>query len=256
MQAMRITRFLLLVGLGCLNAGCALLNDATHLVAYKASESIENCWEQQRNRRWAQEAWTKQQQVQPVEASADYADGFVDGFSEFLYAGGNGDPPVLPPKKYRHLRYQTPEGYQAIEDWFAGYRHGVAVAKEKGFRELVTGPSSLRTAATTGQVPNGMVLNQAPNFQLIGEGVSPGASGETVSPKAATGPSPVKILPPPTILPLPQGPPPAQLGEPAPFRSDPGSSIPPTVNPSGERMPADGVSPDRSDAGPSVPAKE
>ena len=63
---MRITRFLLLVGLGCLNAGCALLNDATHLVAYKASESIENCWEQQRNRRWAQEAWTKQQQVQPV----------------------------------------------------------------------------------------------------------------------------------------------------------------------------------------------
>src|SRR5207237_1248141 len=70
--------------------------------------------------------------------------GFKEGFAEFLYQGGDGEPPPLPPQKYRSIRYQTPEGYQAVEAWFAGYRHGAAEARKSGQRELVTGPSALR----------------------------------------------------------------------------------------------------------------
>src|SRR5207253_39443 len=53
-------------------------------------------------------------------------------------------PPPLPPACYRAVRYQTPEGYRAIEDWFGGFRHGVAAAREGGYRDYVTGPSSFR----------------------------------------------------------------------------------------------------------------
>jgi hypothetical protein len=48
----------------------------------------------------------------------------------------------LPPRHYRALKYQSPKGYQAIEDWFDGYRFGVGVAWDSGCRELVTGPAS------------------------------------------------------------------------------------------------------------------
>ena len=50
--------------------------------------------------------------------------GFQDGFADFLYAGGNGEPPVVPPWYYRRTVYETPEGLASTEEWFAGYRHG------------------------------------------------------------------------------------------------------------------------------------
>ena len=31
-----------------------------------------------------------------------------------------------------------------IEDWFEGFRHGAAVARDGGYRKFVTGPSSLQ----------------------------------------------------------------------------------------------------------------
>ena len=34
-----------------------------------------------------------------------------------------------PPSKYRELQYQSPMGYLAIEQWYAGYQHGAAAAE-------------------------------------------------------------------------------------------------------------------------------
>ena len=75
--------------------------------------------------------------------SVDYRRGFVDGFADYLYAGGSGEPPVVPPWRYRKASYETPEGYAAIEDWFAGFRHGANVALASGLRNLVVLPVAL-----------------------------------------------------------------------------------------------------------------
>src|SRR5205814_477965 len=104
--------------------------------------------EMKRNRRWAESAWCEYTSwsgggTKGVHHSTDYADGFKDGYAEYLYRGGDGEPPLVAPLRYRHTRYQTPQGYQAIEDWFAGYRHGASVARDTGVRRFITGPSGL-----------------------------------------------------------------------------------------------------------------
>jgi integrase len=41
----------------------------------------------------------------------------------------------------------SPQTQASAEDWFAGFRHGAAEAREGGYRQWVTGPSSLRSMA-------------------------------------------------------------------------------------------------------------
>jgi hypothetical protein len=75
--------------------------------------------------------------------SEDYRKGFKAGFADYVLFGGTGDPPVVPPRHYWQNHYQTPEGYQAIQDWYAGFRHGSLVAMEGGYRQYVPVPTSL-----------------------------------------------------------------------------------------------------------------
>src|SRR5262245_745607 len=122
---MRVPFALWVSGLALLSPGCVLVTDATHLVAYKTSQSWNEYWERSRNRTWARAAWDEVRAADPQHPySDDYALGFADGFETYLYKGGTGEPPPMAPPRYRKLRYQTAEGYRAIEDWFAGYRHG------------------------------------------------------------------------------------------------------------------------------------
>jgi hypothetical protein len=80
----------------------------------------------------------------PGKPSEDYAHGFKAGFAEFLFRGGDGEPPLMPPLRYRDIRYQNERGYSAVQDWFAGYRHGSTLAHDSGARKWITGPSSLQ----------------------------------------------------------------------------------------------------------------
>jgi hypothetical protein len=92
----------------------------------------------------AAEAWNDYRDAHSdIPYSTDFADGFRDGFADYLYAGGNGEPPLLPPPCYRSIHYQTAQGFQAKEDWFAGFRQGAAIAQAGGYRQWITGPSSL-----------------------------------------------------------------------------------------------------------------
>jgi hypothetical protein len=75
--------------------------------------------------------------------SAEYADGFVDGYANYLDKGGTGDAPALPPRRYWRTHYRTPEGRLAVEDYFAGYRAGAAAAIASGFRVTATVATSL-----------------------------------------------------------------------------------------------------------------
>jgi hypothetical protein len=62
--------------------------------------------------------------------SNDYADGFSDGYVEYLFGGGTGEPPPVPQRHYWNGRYQTLEGQQAIDHWFAGCRQGASAGQE------------------------------------------------------------------------------------------------------------------------------
>jgi hypothetical protein len=159
---MRVHLALGIIGLSLLSPGCALVTDATHLLVYEANKSYNDHRERSRNRRWANAAWDEVRQSEPGHPySDDYAWGFKEGFANYLYRGTPEPPPVAPPR-YRTLRYQTPEGYRAVEDWFAGYRRGVDVAQKGGYRQWITGPSALRVALPTPLEVPGPVHPAAP----------------------------------------------------------------------------------------------
>lgn len=129
-------------------SGCALVRDAVSLSCYQVRENIEDCRESKRNRQWANDAWDRlAASGAPCAGSEDYEAGYKDGFSHYLLRGGTGEPPALPPKHYRAMKYQDAAGYAAIESWFAGYRHGAADAAAGGYRRWVTGPTSTVASA-------------------------------------------------------------------------------------------------------------
>lgn len=65
----------------------------------------------------------------------EYALGFRDGFVDYVYAGGAGQPPPVPPRKFWNVAWRTPAGAAGAEQWFAGYRHGAQSARNGGYRE-------------------------------------------------------------------------------------------------------------------------
>lgn len=187
MRLRPLSLFVILLAVG--SSGCGLIRTGTSVVTHRTWEALEDCAEKQRNDKWAQQAWKEATAACGEGAfSRHYAKGFKEGFASFLYRGGNGEPPPVAPFEYHKLQYQTPQGYQATLDWFAGYRHGAAYARDGGFRELVTGPSALRTAAPAPAAP-----------------VEPALSGPPIAP------GPVAPLPPPVqAAPPAQTPPPPQ----------------------------------------------
>jgi len=165
-------------GLCLLGPGCDLAGTAAHNVIAEFHQAAEDHHEHARNRRIARQAWDEfcgAHGGQPF--SDDYADGFQQGFADYLYAGGNGEPPPLPPRQYWKARYQTPEGYQAMEDWFAGFRSGAAAAQQSGYRQYVTLPSSL-----AGPPPGPLVPGSAPEVQPVQEVAPPPDKREPVLP--------------------------------------------------------------------------
>lgn len=127
------------------SVGCGLLGSVP-LLAERAREQLEECAERGRNRRWARQAFREVEAAAGGKLAHDYRAGFLDGFTELLYSG-DPEPPPVPPARYRALCYQNLAGYRAIEQWFAGYRDGVAAAKDGGFRQFVIGPTA--AAAST-----------------------------------------------------------------------------------------------------------
>src|SRR5262249_42098418 len=72
---------------------------------------------------------------------------------EYLLGGGTGEPPPVPQRHYWNGRYQTPEGQQAIDQWFAGCRQGASAGQENMQRQLVTIPSAFRSTGVDPELP-------------------------------------------------------------------------------------------------------
>ena len=122
-----------------ISGGCAALFPiGTRNLLYEAHPEKDSQIEQLYFRHLANQAWTNYQQSidgRLNNDSPDYACGFRDGYVDYLYAGGNGEPPALLPKRYLRFREQRNHGCQGLMDWYAGFRHGAAVAHDSGIRK-------------------------------------------------------------------------------------------------------------------------
>jgi|SRR5579884_2712395 len=150
---MRARMALYLVGLGLACQGCAPLWQSARTslvqpVLYRRNlTDIREC---HRNRELAEAAWGTYFSKHPkMEYSEDFECGFKEGFEDFLFWGGTGAPPPVPPRCYWNYKYETPEGQKAAQNWFAGFRAGAESARESGYRKLVLVPASTCLASST-----------------------------------------------------------------------------------------------------------
>ncbi|MBX9680311.1 MAG: hypothetical protein K2X38_16240 [Gemmataceae bacterium] len=125
----------LLACLLCLGgSGCSLAQTSTRNAFLGPCEWWE---ERQENRRYeslAAGSW------QSAKSSVDstqvgYADGYRDGFIDFLKRGGNGEPP--PMEMIRYARRKSANRC-AVDQWAAGFRHGSQDARASGQRWCAT----------------------------------------------------------------------------------------------------------------------
>ena len=95
-------------------------------------------------RTWADQAWREQGGSDPGQCdSLAYTAGFKDGFVDYVYGGGSGEPPPVPPRPFWNVDIRNPRGHTEATDWFAGYRHGAQVAREEGYRKRTLVPLSM-----------------------------------------------------------------------------------------------------------------
>src|SRR4051794_37417424 len=113
------TKFWLLIGLLSIGPGCSLVNNAARNVEHEVFLCAEELAEKHRFGSMAEEALAQFSSGSSEGAiSEDFADGFKEGYVDHLLRGGNGQLPTLPPRKYWKARYESPQGYMAIEQWF------------------------------------------------------------------------------------------------------------------------------------------
>ena len=87
-------------------------------------------------RLWAEEAWLYS--CNEMGQSDMYYRGFVDGFVDYVFAGGAGNPPVVPPCFF--WRQSAKPLDSDLDEWNNGFRHGAHVAMEGGYRDQVVVP--------------------------------------------------------------------------------------------------------------------
>jgi hypothetical protein len=167
------------------SSGCTTCQQARRTLLY---EPLDFGWKLDRARSlrtyrsWAADAWRIERTACPEAAASDhYAEGFRDGFVDYLYAGGDGAPPPIPPRKFWNMAWRGPTGQAAAQQWFAGFRRGAQVAQDGGYRQQATVESSYRTAVRGGW--------EAPPLD------GPGARVEELGPPREPLPTPSPSLP-------------------------------------------------------------
>lgn len=131
--------------------------------------------------------------------TAEFRDGFEDGYTDHLDRGGDGTPPPTPPLRYtRHPRYFTPEGHVLLRDYFLGFKYGADVAAATGQRQYLTVPVL---------VPDG----GGPPPELVAPVAVPTPPAPPTAP--LTPPRPLPVAPPKSDRPVPLPvPPPGVMG--------------------------------------------
>lgn len=172
--------------------GCSILETAARNAVHEP-QLVATQWALESDlRRQAREAWRQVRVEYPRRAfTAEFRDGFLDGFVDYLDRGGNGSLPAVPPAKYvRQKKYFTEEGQCLLKDYFLGFQYGQEVAIATGRRQYLTVPVLLPKPAEGPPafrvVPRAGVADSSPSAPPGGTG---GASLPAPRPVAVPGPS-------------------------------------------------------------------
>ncbi|TWT78298.1 hypothetical protein Pla123a_10890 [Posidoniimonas polymericola] len=104
---------------------------------------------------WASDAWAEQRASGVECRSADFVLGFQEGFVEFCYAGGTGEPPPVPPRPYWNSLNRVAPLNKGAYEWFDGYRLGARIAREGGYRDQAVVPASASLCSKGGAIEGG-----------------------------------------------------------------------------------------------------
>jgi hypothetical protein len=208
-------------------SGCSVCQHARRTVLF---EPLDYGWKLDRARslktyrRWAVAAWRVETAACPeAAASPHYGQGFQDGFVDYIYAGGEGEPPPIPPRKFWNMAWRGPTGQAAANQWFAGFRRGAQAAHDGGYRQHATVESSYRTAA---------------HGEWDGLPLGPPAATEDPGPPGEPLPTPEPTLPelPAPGAALPTDQPPAKPIPEAPRADEPAAPTRPADDAGGARL--------------------
>jgi hypothetical protein len=229
------------VGLLALLTGCNLAYYAGHNLANEAVSRADEHKLQGRLQAEAKACWKEVCRQYPARTfSPEFADGFLDGYADYLDHGGEPKPPAMPPLKYRRTKYLTPEGHARVRDYFCGFKYGADVAAATGHRQFLVVPILLPEARP--EPPLNIVRLPAPPDPDAPDPV-PASDPKAPAPQPLTPPAaPAPTTPParPTESPAP---PPATVPEvttpPVPTKPDPQPLTPPVpVRPADPLPPA------------------
>lgn len=136
------TSLLLVVATAVGAGGCTVL-DTARRVAYDEPKVFADEEDKEISlatyRSWGERVFRESGAYCPESlTAADYAWGFREGFAQYVFAGGSGDPPAMPPRHYWQSDFRNAEGAIAVKSWFEGYRRGAEAARLGGYREKVT----------------------------------------------------------------------------------------------------------------------
>jgi hypothetical protein len=209
---MRSTYACLLLGVISLS-GCTVYDKIAHNLFIDPAHYdryTDLFGEKIRHKCLADEAWNEIVARDGDVYSRHYYRGFMEGFTDYLMEGGSGEPPPLPPRSYWRLYYQTPEGHQAIQDWFAGFRHGADVARASGVRDLVIVPVSAVPPKETQADPTIASMEERQAEMQNGKAPIAAPPPTPKPPEKAPSPTPEGPVPPKTVngKPMPQPTPP------------------------------------------------
>jgi hypothetical protein len=123
------------------SGGCNIAYYTARNITNEPVQACENVSRTYHLRKEAKAAWAEVREQFPRKCfTAEFRDGFLDGYVDYLDRGGNAQPPVVAPRRYARNDYLTPEGHLLIKDYFLGFRYGLDVAVASGKRQFLVVP--------------------------------------------------------------------------------------------------------------------
>lgn len=147
---LRLSLLVLAIALGA--SGCAEFQEL----------KIDN-----RNRYLAKEAWgSLQETYECMNFEKDFGRGFRQGYYD-VASGGDGCPPVLPPRRYWSVRYMNMDGRARTEAWFSGFRYGALVAEQDGVGIFMQLPISVPSEDSRERTPTPPLSTDEPSASEV-----------------------------------------------------------------------------------------
>jgi hypothetical protein len=178
--------------------GCNLAYYAGHNLANESVSRVDEHRLAHRLKAEAKAAWWEVcRQHSTRTFSNEFAEGFVEGYADYLEHGGTPRPPTVPPPRFRRSGYLSPEGHVLIKDYLTGFQYGAEVACATGRRQFLTVP--VLVSEDTPEPPLSITKVPAP----------PDAPSQLMPPPIplAPAPTPASGLPDPKPIPAPTLPP-------------------------------------------------